>query len=103
MTPSEYQDLVALIVKKFGEVEGRLANIEVGFGEFRLDLKTALELTTANGQAIRENLRLIERSGVRIDQFEVLRDIRLSKAELACGEGIPHEQVVAELRALHPS
>ncbi len=27
MNPSEYQDLVAVLAKKFGEVEGRLANL----------------------------------------------------------------------------
>jgi len=34
-----------------------------------------------------------------IDEIEVIRDIREAKAELARGEGIPHEDVVAELRA----
>jgi prevent-host-death family protein len=34
-----------------------------------------------------------------VEELELVRDIRLAKAELARGEGIPHEQVVAELRA----
>lgn len=34
-----------------------------------------------------------------IDEIEVVRDIRQAKAELARGEGVPHEEVVAELRA----
>jgi len=34
-----------------------------------------------------------------VEELELVRDIRLAKAELAPGEGIPHEQVVAELRA----
>ena len=34
-----------------------------------------------------------------VDEIEVIRDIRQGKAELARGEGIPHEEVVAELRA----
>jgi antitoxin YefM len=34
-----------------------------------------------------------------VDEIEVIRDIRQAKAELARGEGIPHEEVVAELRA----
>jgi prevent-host-death family protein len=34
-----------------------------------------------------------------VDELEVIRDIRQAKAELARGEGLPHEQVVAELRA----
>ena len=38
-----------------------------------------------------------------MEELEVIRDIRQAKAELARGEGIPHEQVVAELRALLPS
>jgi len=33
-----------------------------------------------------------------IEEIELLRDIRQAKAELARGEGIPHEDVVAELR-----
>ena len=37
-----------------------------------------------------------------VEEVEVVRDIRQAKAELARGEGIPHEQVVAELRALLP-
>ena len=35
-------------------------------------------------------------------EVELIRDIKHAKAELARGEGIPHEQVVAELRALLP-
>jgi prevent-host-death family protein len=34
-----------------------------------------------------------------VDEIEIIRDIRQAKAELARGEGIPHEEVVAELRA----
>nr|AMP55764.1 antitoxin Phd_YefM, type II toxin-antitoxin system [uncultured bacterium] len=34
-----------------------------------------------------------------VDEIEVIRDIRQAKAELARGEGIPHEDVVAELGA----
>lgn len=34
-----------------------------------------------------------------VDEVELLRDIRQAQAELARGEGIPHDQVVAELRA----
>jgi len=33
-----------------------------------------------------------------VDEIELIRDIRQAKAELARGEGIPHEDVVAELR-----
>jgi prevent-host-death family protein len=35
-----------------------------------------------------------------VEELEVVRDIRQAKAELARGEGVPHEKVVAELRAL---
>jgi prevent-host-death family protein len=34
-----------------------------------------------------------------VDEVELLRDIRQGRAELARGEGIPHEEVVSELRA----
>ena len=34
-----------------------------------------------------------------VEELEVVRDIRQAKAELARGEGIPHEEVVAELRS----
>jgi hypothetical protein len=34
-----------------------------------------------------------------VDEIEIIRDIRQAKAELAAGEGIAHEEVVAELRA----
>ena len=37
-----------------------------------------------------------------IEEVEVIRDIRQAKAELALGEGIPHEHVVAALRELLP-
>jgi prevent-host-death family protein len=33
-----------------------------------------------------------------VDEIELIRDIRQAKAELARGEGIPHEEVVAQLR-----
>jgi len=41
----------------------------------------------------------VEEYEALIDELELVRDIRQSKAELARGEGIPHEQVVEELRA----
>ena len=34
-----------------------------------------------------------------VDEIEVIRDIRQAKEELARGGGIPHDEVVAELRA----
>lgn len=34
-----------------------------------------------------------------IDEVELLREIREAQAQLARGEGIPHEEVVEELRA----
>ena len=34
-----------------------------------------------------------------VDEIEVIRDIRQAKEELARGEGIPHDEVVAALRA----
>ena len=34
-----------------------------------------------------------------VDEIEVIRDSRQAKEELARGEGIPHDEVVAELRA----
>jgi len=34
-----------------------------------------------------------------IEQVEIIRDIRDARAEMARGEGIPHEEVVAELRS----
>ena len=37
-----------------------------------------------------------------IDEIELIRDIRQAKAELARGEGISHDEVVAELRARLP-
>lgn len=33
-----------------------------------------------------------------IEEIELIRDIRQAKAELARGEGVPHEDVVAEFR-----
>jgi antitoxin YefM len=33
-----------------------------------------------------------------LDELELIRDIRQAKAELARGEGIPHDDVVTELR-----
>jgi antitoxin YefM len=33
-----------------------------------------------------------------VDEIELIRDIRQAEAELARGKGIPHEDVVAELR-----
>ena len=35
-----------------------------------------------------------------IEELEVLRDITLSERELAEGKGIPHDQVVEELREI---
>jgi prevent-host-death family protein len=34
-----------------------------------------------------------------VDEIELIRDIRQAKEELARGEGVPHDEVVAELRA----
>ena len=34
-----------------------------------------------------------------VEQVELIRDIRDARGEMARGEGIPHEDVVAELRA----
>ena len=34
-----------------------------------------------------------------VDEVELLRDIREAQAQLARGEGVPHEEVVEELRA----
>ena len=34
-----------------------------------------------------------------VDEIEIIRDIRHAKDELARGEGIPHDEVVAKLRA----
>ena len=34
-----------------------------------------------------------------VDQVELIRDIRDAKAEMARGEGIDHDEVVAELRS----
>ncbi len=33
-----------------------------------------------------------------IDEIELLRDLHIAEGQIARGEGIPHEQVVAELR-----
>lgn len=33
-----------------------------------------------------------------IDEMELLRDLHVAEGQIARGEGIPHEQVVAELR-----
>lgn len=35
-----------------------------------------------------------------IEEIEVLRDIQISERELAEGKGVPHEQVVQELREI---
>jgi antitoxin YefM len=35
-----------------------------------------------------------------VEELETLRDIQIAERELAEGKGIPHEQVVEELRAL---
>jgi len=34
-----------------------------------------------------------------VDEVELLRDIREAQAQLARGEGVPHEEVVEDLRA----
>jgi hypothetical protein len=34
-----------------------------------------------------------------MEELEVIREIRESRAQLARGEGIPHDQAMAELRA----
>lgn len=34
-----------------------------------------------------------------VEEIELIRDIRRAKDDLARGEGVPHEDVVAELRA----
>ncbi|MBT8460976.1 MAG: type II toxin-antitoxin system Phd/YefM family antitoxin [Gemmatimonadetes bacterium] len=34
-----------------------------------------------------------------VEQVELIRDIRSAKAEMARGEGVPHDEVVAELRS----
>ena len=60
MTPSEYQDLVAFLVKKFDGVETRLSAVEVGQESLRSDVQTVAELVTANGRSIDENRRAIE-------------------------------------------
>jgi prevent-host-death family protein len=41
----------------------------------------------------------VEQYEAMVDEIELIRDIRQAKAELERGEGIPHEEVVAELRA----
>lgn len=41
----------------------------------------------------------VEQYEALVDEIEVIRDIRQAKAELARGEGIAHEDVVAQLRA----
>jgi len=33
-----------------------------------------------------------------LDEMELLRDLHVAEGQIARGEGIPHEQVVAELR-----
>jgi len=41
----------------------------------------------------------VEHYEAMIEELELIRDIRQGRAELARGEGIPHEQVAEELRA----
>ena len=60
MSPSEYQDLVVFLVKKFDGVETRLSAVEVGQESLRSDVQTVAELVTANGRSIDENRRAIE-------------------------------------------
>jgi len=45
----------------------------------------------------------VEQYDALMDELEVIRDIKDAKAELARGEGIPHEAVMARLRARIPS
>lgn len=40
----------------------------------------------------------VEQYEALLDEIELVRDIRQAKAELARGEGISHNEVVAELR-----
>jgi hypothetical protein len=79
MSPSEYQDLVAFLVKKldgvetrFVEMEARLSTrltrIAVGLEDLRGDVRAVAELATANAAAIDENRRLMERNGRRIEE-----------------------------------
>ena len=41
----------------------------------------------------------VEQYDALIEELEVIREIREARAQLARGEGIPHEQAMAELRA----
>lgn len=84
MTPSEYQDLVTLLAKKFERIDvqferidlrfeemgrqakemeerlsARLTKVEVGQESLRSDVQTIAELVTANGRGIGENRRAI--------------------------------------------
>lgn len=40
----------------------------------------------------------VEQYEALVDEIELIRDIRQAKTELARGEGIPHEEVVTQLR-----
>ena len=67
MSPSEYQDLVAFLVKRpdridtrFDGLESRVSAVEVGQESLRSDVQTVAELVTANGRRIDENRRAIE-------------------------------------------
>jgi prevent-host-death family protein len=37
-----------------------------------------------------------------VEELEVVRDIRMARAEIERGEGIPHEDVIEELRSRLP-
>jgi prevent-host-death family protein len=41
----------------------------------------------------------VEQYEALMDEIEIIRDIRQAKAEMARGEGISHDELVAELRA----
>lgn len=41
----------------------------------------------------------VEQYDALMEELEVIRDIKEARAQLARGEGIPHDQAMAELRA----
>lgn len=41
----------------------------------------------------------VEHYDALMEELEVIREIRQARAELARGEGVPHDRAVAELRA----
>ena len=71
MTPSDYQDLVAFLVKKFDRIDlrfeemedrlsARLTKVEVGQEVLRNDVHLLAEVVAANGRRIEENGRAIQ-------------------------------------------